>query len=94
MNQLQHPEFSEESPVQNEGILITSPLVEIFKTNVEDLQEAMHLTDKLQRMLPACKINFDLQDTDRILRIEGADIQIDRITSFMTGNGYACILLY
>jgi hypothetical protein len=50
-------------------ILFPPGTVEVFKTNVGNQRTANHLKLLLER-LPACKINFDLEDCDNILRIK------------------------
>lgn len=45
-------------------------MVEVFKTSVTDERAANELLNTLQCLLPLASINFDLQDCDRILRIE------------------------
>lgn len=45
-------------------------MVEVFKTSVSDESTANELLNSLQCLLPLASINFDLQDCDRILRIE------------------------
>jgi hypothetical protein len=59
-----------------------SRVVEIFKTNVSDVSEANSIAGILHDHFPLCKINFDLDDCDRILRIEGRGCDID-ITSIL-----------
>lgn len=44
--------------------------VEIFKTTVEKPSEAGLIVEKLQQRFPYYRINFDLADCDRILRVE------------------------
>ncbi len=56
--------------------------VEVFKTNVADPERAKWLVDKIERNFANCKVNFDLDDCDRILRVvfEGkmqSDLLID-----------------
>jgi len=55
-------------------------MVEIFKTNVEINTDANAIVSILQRQFPDCKINFDLEDCDRILRIEGGRFNPKQIT--------------
>jgi hypothetical protein len=43
--------------------------VEVFKTNVADPNQAKWLVDQIERNFTGCKVNFDLDDCDRILRI-------------------------
>lgn len=49
-------------------------MVEIFKTNVRSNREAKRIVQKLVEEFPKHKINFDLADCDRILRVQGAAI--------------------
>lgn len=55
--------------------------VEVFKTNISSPRKALELIDILNQHFPYHKINFDLEDCDRILRIEGNPpiINIDKI---------------
>jgi hypothetical protein len=46
-------------------------MVEVFKTNVKQKKKAFEIIASLQMILPDAKINFDLDDCDKILRIEG-----------------------
>jgi hypothetical protein len=43
--------------------------VEVFKTNVADPERAKWLVDQIERNFTDCKVNFDLDDCDRILRV-------------------------
>ncbi|MGN6436361.1 MAG: hypothetical protein ACTHMM_07490 [Agriterribacter sp.] len=45
-------------------------IVEVYKTNVEDQQQGNRIIYFLHRNYPWYNANFDLHDTDRILRIE------------------------
>ena len=58
--------------------------VEVFKTNVADPERAKWLVDQIERNFTNCKVNFDLDDCDRILRVvfEGkiqSDLLIDLV---------------
>ena len=65
-------------------------VVEIFRTNVSDASEANIITRNLRGHFPSCKITFDLDDCDRILRIEGrgCDIDITSILEIVKGHHY------
>ena len=43
--------------------------VEVFKTNIADPERAQWLVDQIERNFASCKVNFDLDDCDRILRV-------------------------
>ena len=68
-------------------------MVEVYKTNVNRRRQAKKLTAHLTEHFPALKINFDLEDCDHILRIEGEDILNEKITRLVTESGYRCEIL-
>lgn len=65
-------------------------LVEVFKTNVEQETQAAEVLSALADHFPSYKINFDLQDCDRILRVESRHGAIDnnRIIEAIGDFGY------
>lgn len=69
-------------------------MVEVFKTNVPNISESVVIVDKLLLHFPQNKINFDLGDCDRILRVEGENICAEKIVSLVTGGGYECEILF
>lgn len=46
-------------------------MVEVFKTNVCSPKDARRIIKSLTALKPVYKINFDLEDCDKILRVEG-----------------------
>jgi hypothetical protein len=68
-------------------------MVEVFKTNVHEKSQAAALLSALEYRFPSFRINFDLADCDRILRVEGDDIVPAEIRGVMIANGYACEVL-
>ena len=48
-------------------------MIEVFKTNVEKTNDADKMVRLLLEHFPQSKINFDLHDCDKILRVEGKD---------------------
>jgi hypothetical protein len=67
--------------------------VEVFKTNVREAKRSRILITKLLEHFPASKVNFDLEDCDRILRVEGAGICPNRIIELLKLNGHYCEVL-
>ncbi|MBK8603962.1 MAG: hypothetical protein IPN87_13160 [Saprospiraceae bacterium] len=55
-------------------------MVEIFKTNVKKKKRSEKVVSLLSMKYPDLKINFDLEDCDKILRIEGESFCPTRIT--------------
>jgi hypothetical protein len=68
-------------------------VVEVFKTNVEHETEAKDLVEMLRQHFPGSHVNFDLQDRDRILRVQGKELCVDTILSIMKTAGFICIPL-
>lgn len=68
-------------------------LIEIFKTNVADENEANGLKELLQGHFPSSRINFDLHDADKVLRIEGTDFTTEAVILIVSKKGIVCRLL-
>jgi hypothetical protein len=67
--------------------------VEVFKTDVPDPQQAARLIAILRGRVLARRINFDLEDCDRILRVEGEGLRSEAIIRIVEENGFVCQLL-
>jgi hypothetical protein len=67
--------------------------VEVFKTTVDTPAHAQVLETRLQRLLPTCRITFDLEDCDNILRIAGHSICPTQVIACLVGAGYDCLTL-
>ncbi len=52
-------------------------MVEVFSTSVQTVEETTFLLDKFQKEFPGYIINFDLEDCDKILRVEIVDEIVD-----------------
>lgn len=68
-------------------------MVEIFKTNVHEVEKSKMITQKLLEHFPDNKINFDLEDCDKILRVEGENILPGKIIELLNDKGYFCEVL-
>ena len=68
-------------------------MVEVFKTNVRNIREAKLIIQKLAEEFPKHKINFDLSDCDRILRVQGNSILERKIINIVTSLNYNCEIL-
>ena len=68
-------------------------MVEIFKTNVNEVLQAEKIISLLNDHFPAFMINFDLHDCDKILRVKGESIPIDEIVTLVSANGFHCSVL-
>jgi hypothetical protein len=68
-------------------------MVEVFKTNIDDRDLAESLRAELQALFPNTRINFDLEDCDRILRIESAECIAVEIERVVLSKGFWCEVL-
>lgn len=68
-------------------------MVEVFKTNVEQVEHATTLEGKLSLLFPATNVNFDLDDCDKVLRVEGKNFTSGRIIELLKSNGYDCQIM-
>jgi hypothetical protein len=68
-------------------------MIEVFKTNVKGTVHAKRIVDILLEQFPGNKINFDLHDRDKILRVEGKSFCIEKIMTLVIENGFSCNVL-
>jgi hypothetical protein len=56
-------------------------MVEVFKTNIEDLPTAEQISGQLYRKFPNYRVTFDLEDCDHILRVESntSPVEVDGV---------------
>ncbi len=65
-------------------------MVEVFKTNIEEHLQAENVISLLAVSFPECKINFDLEDCDKILRLEGTAFSSEEIIGLLKAKGFNC----
>lgn len=65
-------------------------MVEVFKTNVRSIREARRIVQKIAEEFPAHKINFDLSDCDKILRVQGSEVMEREIIGIVTSLNHKC----
>jgi hypothetical protein len=68
-------------------------MVEVFKTNVTDQKQAAMFLKILSLHFPHHKVNFDLDDCDKILRVEGSCEIADDIRMIARDHGVVCDIL-
>jgi hypothetical protein len=71
-------------------MVICEGMVEVFKTNVQRKAQSKTLLCVLSAAFPSFKINFDLSDCDRVLRVEGDNIEASGIMLLLKGSGFKC----
>ena len=73
--------------------LIDFKMIEVFKTNVEEACHAKNVIALLLQHFPSSKINFDLHDCDKILRVEGENFAVEKVIGLVAESGFTCIVL-
>jgi hypothetical protein len=68
-------------------------MIEVFTTNVKEQCEADKLLVLLQQHFSTSKINFDLHDCDKILRVEGNIVEVEKVRMLVEENGFVCKVL-
>jgi hypothetical protein len=68
-------------------------MVEVFKTNVQKKAQSKQLLCALSDTFPSFKVNFDLSDYDKVLRVEGENMEALRIVILLKEYGFTCEVL-
>lgn len=69
-------------------------MVEVFRTNIDDRYNADRILWRLHRLFPHYHVNFDLDDCDRILRIQSpGSIEVEPIVNLFSQAGFSCAVL-
>jgi hypothetical protein len=68
-------------------------MVEVFKTDISEIADAEQLIALLLHHFPGSKINVDLEDCDKVLRMEGNDIPAEKVMRLVNESGFYCGLL-
>ena len=68
-------------------------MVEVFKTNVQKKTQSKVLLSILSEAFPSFKINFDLSDCDKVLRVEGDKLEALPIMILVKEYGFKCEVL-
>lgn len=70
-------------------------MVRVFKTSVSSVSEVEQLSAMLNTFIhPEGRWNFDLEDCDKILRIESPDLHVTGLIDGLKNEGYHCEELF
>ena len=67
-----------------------STVVQVFKTNVTDPSQASLLCALVQTEVTVQRANFDLEDCDKILRVESTVNIDEKIIALLHLHGFLC----
>jgi len=65
-------------------------MIFVFKTSVSTNMQIRKLKPHIDNALPNTTWNFDLDDSDNILRIDSKENIVLIITELLTGHHYSC----
>lgn len=65
-------------------------MIYVFKTSVRSKMQVKRLSQHIDKILPKAKWNFDLQDCDKILRIDSEENIILSIKNLLKHHNYHC----
>lgn len=65
-------------------------MIELFKTNVNDADAKECLIRLLEQFFPGCRITIDMHDCDKVLRLEGLNVQVETVKQLMHERGFHC----
>jgi hypothetical protein len=68
-------------------------MIEVFKTNVQKEKDTNYIIAIFKRHFPLYKVNFDLEDCDKILRVEAAQLEPKNIIDYLNCLGFTCVIL-
>ena len=68
-------------------------MIEVFKTNVQEMEQSKMIVVKLLEHFPNSIINFDLEDCDKILRVHALSFSNSQIIDLLDSYGYTCEVL-
>lgn len=68
-------------------------MIKVFKTDIDSLIQADLVKNSLLVKFPDFRIDFDLEDYDRILRVEGYYFTTEGISVCLEEHGFTCVNL-
>ena len=70
-------------------------MIEVFKTKVTSKKQAQRVARQLLQELPGLHVHFDLEDVDKVLRVETSTDYLDtqQIVSAVEQMGFGCALM-
>lgn len=66
--------------------------IEVFVTNIQNAFQSEQIKEDILAKYPKLKIDFDLEDIDRVLRIEGF-FNSSEVIEMLTSNNYKCEIM-
>jgi hypothetical protein len=68
-------------------------MIEVFKTNIQNNTQTEEIERQIFKQFPSLKINFDLEDVDKVLRVEGNIFNSSEIIKVLINNNFECEIM-
>ena len=68
-------------------------MIHVFKTSVKTKTQVKKLKPHIDKLLPNVEWNFDLDDCDKILRIDSEENIVDKMTDLLNIHRFYCEVL-
>ena len=68
-------------------------MIYVFKTSVSNKKKVRQLKPQLDKICSDANWNFDLDDCDKILRIDSPKQIAETVIKLLKNNGYECVEL-
>jgi hypothetical protein len=68
-------------------------MIEAFKTNIDCGEQALHIIKELKITFTNLEISVDLDDCDKVLRIEGDKFNPAKVISILTEVNVDCYIM-
>ncbi|HEY0272725.1 MAG TPA: hypothetical protein VGC22_06030 [Chitinophaga sp.] len=65
-------------------------MIGIFKTNINTTDARQHIVSALRDRFPVQSCHVDLDDCDKVLRVEAQQLQEAAIIAFVKQEGFEC----
>jgi hypothetical protein len=65
-------------------------MIFVFKTSVKTKMQMKRLKPHIEKTLPKAKWNFDLEDIDKILRVDSEENIVLNIKNLLNTHNYSC----
>jgi hypothetical protein len=79
--------------LQNDITIMEANEIEVFKTNIAKKRDATVVLKTLTLLYPYLRCTFDLDDCDRILRVEGNNMDKQHIITTLQKLGFEGAIL-
>ncbi|PWV55887.1 hypothetical protein [Chitinophaga sp. S165] len=68
-------------------------MVRVFKTDVLCTEKVQVIVNDLLQTIPDLRVTFDLEDEDKIMRVEGKFFKAEDVIFCLKEKGHCCIYL-